>query len=80
MIILKVGQTLIVKKAMPCRRETNRRHATVSEGHEIVILEPVPGSGYVHFSVKNQDSHEAFRTFEDTIERCCAPMKRPKPE
>jgi len=73
--MLKVGQTLIVRKAMPCRREANRRHATVSEGQEIIILQPVPGSGYVHFSVNNQDPREAFRTFESTIERCCAGAK-----
>jgi hypothetical protein len=40
----RVGKTLIVTEKMPCKRESNGRHATIPEGQRITILDRVQGS------------------------------------
>ena len=75
MSTLQAGQTLIVMKDMPCKRELNRRHATIPDGQRIVIqkLESVS----VRFSVTRAGQDETFTTLLSTIDRCCADANKP---
>jgi hypothetical protein len=66
---------LIVTKAIPCRRESNGRHATIPDGQEITILSPVKDSNDVRFSVAFEGKQETFTTFPSTISRCCGDAK-----
>jgi hypothetical protein len=73
--MLKVGQTLIVRKAMPCQRESNGRQATIPQGQRITNLESAPDSKKVRFSAIREGQQETFSAFPLAIERCCALTK-----
>jgi hypothetical protein len=69
----RVGKTLIVTEKMPCKRESNGRHATIPQGQRITILDRVQGSeNGVRFSAGPEGTQETFTASPDTLERCCA--------
>jgi hypothetical protein len=70
---VQVGQILIVRKAMPCRREARRLHATIPDGQRITVLESAPDSGKVRFSAVCEGEQETFVAVLLIVERCCTP-------